>query len=767
MNRCKKQRIDHAGMYRRDVRAEIESLFDKRFSYQRPTDKEEWHLPELEDICNSDPQEYKLFLALKESLNEVKNLLSDKKLDEWHLHTSSTNKAGRVIPRVRTIVNAELCTQAWCKFYEIVSSFPLLPQEALWNRELNSVHLCEAPGAFITSLNHYLKSQELHCDWNWVGNTLNPYYEANDTLQMIADDRFIAGTLTYWYFGPDNTGDVMTLNHLTGLQHFIGHMSCVHLVTADGSFDCQGNPGEQEGLVAALHYCEAITALMILGCGGSLVLKSFTFFEQASINLLYLLNCCFKKVSVFKPGTSKSGNSEVYVICLDYVGRPAVKPLLDKIVSNFGTGILNKALFPQHAVPDSFIQTHLACCMFFHKLQTETIHENLRLFEHKTKEDLVRLNALRDCAVEHFFEKFGIRYITKKEWIMKKPNVGCSLGYRWLGSRNRRSDTFNERKELESLPWEHKVLKGFFLPWVEEHAISNRGAGIVLEKPSCPLDCDDWYMVMGQRLPKVKCSPFCNGELLKSLNEAIAGLSSSGTVTDPSLQPCSSCCVLTEEFILAELSVLSVGHDKVQANENKDQFTCFVVGVPLLSHYKIQSNIEVVLLEPPSPYTCESLLLHDGDPRYQQHLLECILVSLQKLRPGSSLVLPILSCLTRFTAGLLFVLHHCFRLMSFVCPTSTQEPGICALLLCSTYEGLSASALSHMQMVSSTVSSVLDSPEQVLECVPMEHLLTGALLEFLWDLNSAIVKQRLHMIGRVGHPREGSDESESLNTGPT
>ena len=40
-------------------------------------------------------------------------------------------------------------------YYEIVCSYPIV---RLDDDGLNSIHLCEAPGAFITSLNHYLHS---------------------------------------------------------------------------------------------------------------------------------------------------------------------------------------------------------------------------------------------------------------------------------------------------------------------------------------------------------------------------------------------------------------------------------------------------------------------------------------------------------------------------------------------------------------------------------------------------------------------------------
>jgi len=63
----------------------------------------------------------------------------------------------RCVQRTR---RAEMCTQAWCKFHEVLGTFPAIAQLSA-ARELNTVHLCEAPGAFITSLNHFLTCRGL------------------------------------------------------------------------------------------------------------------------------------------------------------------------------------------------------------------------------------------------------------------------------------------------------------------------------------------------------------------------------------------------------------------------------------------------------------------------------------------------------------------------------------------------------------------------------------------------------------------------------
>ena len=72
---------------------------------------------------------------------------------------------GKVVSEIKSRYNAELCTQAWCKFHEILASHDVVPPSVLLQPKarLNSIHLCEAPGAFITSLNHYLVSRGEHC----------------------------------------------------------------------------------------------------------------------------------------------------------------------------------------------------------------------------------------------------------------------------------------------------------------------------------------------------------------------------------------------------------------------------------------------------------------------------------------------------------------------------------------------------------------------------------------------------------------------------
>ncbi|CAH1272725.1 CMTR2 [Branchiostoma lanceolatum] len=586
--------------FTQDVWDETERLFSKTFSFVKPTD-DPWHLPPAEVFFTNQNEPFPELSEMKEELNRVKGLLSDKEIRSWHEHTNQTNRAGKVISHLKQTIHPQLCTQAWCKFHEIVSTFPLVSEAAVESGLFNSVHVCEAPGAFITSLNHYLANWRVDCDWNWVGNSLNPYYEGNDLEHTIDDDRFIFGTLSNWHFGADNTGDIMSEENLKHLKEFVADIQPVHLVTADGSIDCQKNPGEQESIVSQLHYCEVVTAdgsidcqknpgeqesivsqlhycevvtadgsidcqknpgeqesivsqlhycevtadgsidcqknpgeqeslvsqlhycevvsaLQLLGEGGALVVKKFTMLEPSSACLMFLLNCVFAEVHAFKPATSKSGNSEVYVVCVGYSGQEALAGHMDTLMSNFKPASHENDLFPCDALPATFTSQLVSCCRQFTELQCETIRENLRLFEAMSEAEAEHIRQARKCCAQEYVHRYQLRPIRKDHRIYTeapgRSNFTSDLRKKLQGS-------FNERQQQALLPWAQKIVQeegggqGSLAP--ERTAI----ATIEETEPSPDAVEDVVYPVVGRAVGRVWNSRFCDVHVLGQWNEAL------------------------------------------------------------------------------------------------------------------------------------------------------------------------------------------------------------------------------------------------------
>lgn len=225
-----------------------------------------------------------------------------------------------------------------------------------------------------------------------MATTLNPYYEGNDNKFLLNDDRFIRHTLDHWIFSEDQTGNIIDLNNIDYIKRKceerfkINHNGCengVHLITADGSFDCTSLENNQEEAVGTLIFSEILTALSILNEGGSFVIKMFTAFESYTVSFVYLLNCIFEKVDVFKPITSKRANSEVYYICIKYNKcTENLHEVLQAMRDRFRNE--NLMLWPIFAqIPESFKIQHIDCCRYFMDKQIFSIHHNISLYSKK------------------------------------------------------------------------------------------------------------------------------------------------------------------------------------------------------------------------------------------------------------------------------------------------------------------------------------------------------------------------------------------------
>ncbi|RXG59651.1 Cap-specific mRNA (nucleoside-2'-O-)-methyltransferase 2 [Armadillidium vulgare] len=378
-----------------------------------------WKIPPPDQLYVHEKWKIEELIAMKNELNKTKGQLENFDIDSWHKHTQLCNPAHKISNFFRYKAKPELLTQAFLKFFEVLHAFPLVPEfDNFANSSFKTLHLCEAPGAFIVALNHYLSLHRPNIKWQWLGNTLNPYFEGTPSTECIADDRFILHTLDNWCFGNDETGNLMTLDYLDELIRRVGRNN-VDLVTADGSIDCQEDPAEQENTTNSLHFCEVYSALCALKKGGCLVLKKFTFFEVDAICLVYLICCCFKKVSIYKPITSKLGNSEVYLVALSF--EPSVIELyMNTLRMHYGQKLGNVALFSLEQIPSDFITLIKECSTFFKERQVKAIERNIYLYHNPSEKNNQYVDLLKSMVLETFEENNSCRPIAAGQRIVSQ-----------------------------------------------------------------------------------------------------------------------------------------------------------------------------------------------------------------------------------------------------------------------------------------------------------------------------------------------------------
>ncbi|XP_059471770.1 cap-specific mRNA (nucleoside-2'-O-)-methyltransferase 2 isoform X2 [Neocloeon triangulifer] len=389
-----------------EVNRQFNKIFQLRYDADNFTPPKELVFEDTDDCLDGCDH----LRSARIQLETTKSRLNFLNLNKWHEHTKFINPAGKVKWFVQKTCDPELLTQAWLKFYQILDTFDLFSQciersddkehSAILSQEdeiFRTLHLCEAPGAFVTALNHYIRTNNDNLKWHWKASSLNPHYEGNDGTTMVSDDRFIVRTIDKWDFGPDKTGNIKDEDTRIAL----GHRERYHLVTADGSVDCQELPQLQEETVAQLLWCETAVALQSLWKGGSFVIKTFTWFSPTTCSLLYTLCAHFKRVTAIKPVCSKEGNSEVYVVCQDFQGLPlrnSIKRIWEAC---------KKESPVLASMPNEFLQRVASGAQFFCDLQVEAIEKNIRLYKEMPKSVEQKIRSLQTKIAEEFVERFG------------------------------------------------------------------------------------------------------------------------------------------------------------------------------------------------------------------------------------------------------------------------------------------------------------------------------------------------------------------------
>ena len=89
----------------------------------------------------------------------------------------------------------------------------------------------------------------------------------------------------------------------------------MNVITADGGFDFSNDYNNQEISAFRLIFTQVAYAITMQSNGGTFILKIFDLFETSTLEILYLLSCFYNKIIICKPNTSRSANSEKYIIC--------------------------------------------------------------------------------------------------------------------------------------------------------------------------------------------------------------------------------------------------------------------------------------------------------------------------------------------------------------------------------------------------------------------------------------------------------------------
>jgi len=200
-------------------------------------------------------------------------------------------------------------SRSYFKMLEMIIDYGLLNN---LNDTIVTASLAEGPGGFMEAIYNERKRNLFpkNIQDKLYGITLPPTNKYIPGWKKI-NDRLNNFRISYGNLY--NIHDIKTFS-----KKFVNDKA--YLVTSDGGFDYSIDFNNQEQLSYRIIFCEIITALSIQKEGGHFVCKIFDIFTLFTLKMIYLLYCFYEKVYIVKPKTSRTANSEKYIIAKGFKG---------------------------------------------------------------------------------------------------------------------------------------------------------------------------------------------------------------------------------------------------------------------------------------------------------------------------------------------------------------------------------------------------------------------------------------------------------------
>lgn len=249
----------------------------------------------------------------KITLDAVKNKIASCK--PWRAATSDYTDINILIG-IANRCKAQNISRAWLKFWEIIHRFSLIPTKLTITVFSN----CELPGGGISAINHYVKTlkNDTPPTHRWLANSL---MEKADTYEPL-NDRFglVRGNPKNWIMTRSMNGNILTHENRLAIIKRVGK---VDLYTGDGGIGCDedGSWNDQEETNQGLIEAEVAIMTETLATNGSMFIKLFTLFTPRTRAMLEHLAVKFAEFHLFKPATSGTCNSELYMVGVRFTGN--------------------------------------------------------------------------------------------------------------------------------------------------------------------------------------------------------------------------------------------------------------------------------------------------------------------------------------------------------------------------------------------------------------------------------------------------------------
>jgi len=212
-------------------------------------------------------------------------------------------------------INGSPVSRAWIKMLEIlhIIDFKTIPHSQPDVVEI--FHICEAPGNFVHSINHYINKYMKGVKYEWNCLTLNPSF---DNKNAFGDNYgMIKNNPSRWSYGADETGDITVR---ANIEYYKEKCSTSDWLIGDCGMGWDPDP-QNKIIFLRLYYAQILFILHNLKQGGNFIFKAVIPFEHPLlIDAYYILYNSMEKIQLIKPVQNKF-SPEFYVVGWGYKGN--------------------------------------------------------------------------------------------------------------------------------------------------------------------------------------------------------------------------------------------------------------------------------------------------------------------------------------------------------------------------------------------------------------------------------------------------------------
>ena len=275
------------------------------------------HNIDIKDIflCNS---LHNYLLSLKQSIDEY--------YEYWDIMKKITNPyeyIHTIVPNHKfSLCKYKPLSRSFFKMIEMINTFDFLTER----NPIQTFHLAEGPGGFIEAFNYKRKNpNDIYYGMTLINDNTNipSWKKASHILNSNKNIKI--------EYGASKNGDLFLKENLLYCNK--KYAKSMDYITGDGGFDFSSDFNNQEDISFKLILSQIFYALVMQKKGGHFVIKIFDIFKIKTIEVIYLLCNLYENVFIFKPNTSRSANSEKYIICRNYKNNN--KRVISNIIENF------------------------------------------------------------------------------------------------------------------------------------------------------------------------------------------------------------------------------------------------------------------------------------------------------------------------------------------------------------------------------------------------------------------------------------------------